>query len=78
MWCFVPPTEPAKVDAELVQRQNPRAASELVSYRIEEQVRAFITHASMTLARTTTAFRLSPAIFARFIGDFRNAALNAA
>ena len=26
---------------------------------------------------TTAAFRLSPASFARFIGDFRNAALNA-
>ena len=29
------------------------------------------------LSRTTAAFRLSPASFARFIGDFRNAALNA-
>ncbi len=29
------------------------------------------------LAITTAAFRLSPASFARFIGDFRNAVLNA-
>ena len=30
-----------------------------------------------TLPSTTAAFRLSPANFARFMGDFRNAALNA-
>ena len=29
-----------------------------------------------SLLSTTTAFRLSPGSFARFIGDFRNAALN--
>ena len=29
------------------------------------------------LSRTTAAFRPSPASFARFIGDFRNASLNA-
>jgi hypothetical protein len=29
------------------------------------------------LSRTTAAFRLSPGSFARFIGDFRNAALHA-
>ncbi len=31
-----------------------------------------------TVPSTTTAFRGSPRNFARFIGDFRNAALNAA
>ncbi len=32
----------------------------------------------LTFASTTVAFRLSPASFARFIGDCRNVALNAA
>ena len=31
----------------------------------------------LKFSRTTTAFRLSPASFAHFIGAFRNAALNA-
>lgn len=31
----------------------------------------------LEFSSTTAAFRLSPASFARFIGDFRNAALNA-
>ena len=31
----------------------------------------------LKFSRTTAAFRLSPANFARFIGDFRNAAMNA-
>jgi hypothetical protein len=31
----------------------------------------------LALSSTTSALRLSPASFARFIGDFRHAALNA-
>ena len=34
-------------------------------------------HHWSALASTTAAFRQSPASFARFIGDFRNAVLNA-
>ena len=39
---------------------------------------AFAALCVVTFASATSAFRLSPPNFARFIGDFRNAALNAA
>ena len=57
------PMLPSSATRPRVHGLRPHAVRTTVLYRLE-------------FSSTTTAFRLSPANFARFIGDFRNAALN--